>query len=82
MTVDQIVGNYVAPSVGRAAIGPLRDPGIARQASSSPSVIRDYESAQRVHVESVWGLVKVGKIDRTTVEDWAAGFHQSGTVVH
>lgn len=64
-------GEYVAPSLGRVAVGELGPAWLERQRGHmKPSGYRSYESAWRNHVEPRWRRAKVGEIRYTDVQAW------------
>lgn len=69
--VDKLRGEYVAPSLGKVAVGELGPGWLARQKGHmKPSGFRSYESAWRVHVEPKWSRVRVADVTHTDVQAW------------
>jgi integrase len=71
--VAKMRGEYIAPTVGRVAIGELGPAWLERQKGHmKPSGFRSYESAWRVHVEPHWGSARVSEIQFTGVQAWVS----------
>lgn len=69
--VSKARGEYVAPKLGRIAVGELASGWLARKKrATAPSHYRMLESAWRVHVRPRWGTVAVADVDLLAVEEW------------
>lgn len=77
--VSMAKGEYVAPSLGRIAVGALAPDWLERkQHATAPSHYRMLESAWRVHVAPRWASVPVADIDQRGIESWITGLVRSG----
>lgn len=66
-------GGYVAPSLGKAALGDLGPAWLDRQRGHmKPSGMRSYESAWRNHVLPRWGSTPINRIAYSEVQAWVA----------
>src|SRR5690242_10382664 len=62
--VEKMTGSYVAPSLGMVTVGELAPAWLSRKESDvAKSNYRMLESAWRVHVQPVWGTVRIADID-------------------
>jgi hypothetical protein len=77
--VSKAKGEYVAPSLGRAAVVSLAPNRLARKKrATAPSHYRMLDSAWRVHVQPHWGNVPVADVDLLAVEEWITGMVDKG----
>jgi integrase len=71
--VSKLRGEYVAPSLGKATVGALGPPWLARQRGHmKPSGFRSYESAWRVHVAPRWSRTAIADVRFSDVAAWVA----------
>jgi integrase len=77
--VSKMTGEFIAPSLGRIAVGELACDWLARKKQAcAPSHYRMLESAWRVHVQPRWGSVSVADVDVLGVEAWSADMGAKG----
>jgi integrase len=77
--VTKAQGEYIAPSLGRIAIGQLAPDWLARKRqATAPSHYRMLESAWRVHVSPRWGKVAVADVDLLSIEAWIGSMSAKG----
>lgn len=82
--VEKLTGSYVAPALGKATVGELGPPWLARQKGvMKPSAFYSVESAWRVHVQPRWGSKAIADITHTAVQAWITELSGSrkGTLV-
>lgn len=81
--VEKMTGTYVAPKLGTISIRELAPNWLSRKQSDvAPSNYRMLESAWRVHVEPVWGTMRIADVDLAAVERWIADMAtESGATV-
>lgn len=73
VTTAKAHGTYVDPRDGRATIGELYQPWIAKKSiGRKPSYIDSLERAWRVHVAPKWGGRRLDSITRREVQEWVA----------
>ncbi|MGO9355177.1 MAG: tyrosine-type recombinase/integrase [Mycobacterium sp.] len=73
VVVDKSRGEYVAPSIGRTAIGNLGPAWLERQRGHMrPSGFRTYESGWRIHVEPQWRNVRIADVRFSDVQAWVS----------
>lgn len=79
----KLVGEYIAPKLGRVTVGEMAPKWLARkEKSTAPSHYRTLETAWRVHVQPHWGDVAVADVDLMSVEEWVTDLSdKSATVV-
>lgn len=71
--VKKMTGTYVKPSLGRITVAELAPEWLALKKSYvAPSNYRTLESAWRIHVQPVWGSVRIADVDIDAVEQWIA----------
>ena len=67
--VSKARGEYVAPSVGKTAIGELGPAWLQHQRGHvKPSAFRSYESTWRVHVKPRWADTRIADIRYSDVQ--------------
>jgi integrase len=77
--VTKAKGEYIAPSLGRIAIGQLAPDWLARKRqATAPSHYRMLESAWRVHVSPRWAKVAVADVDLLSIETWIGSMSTEG----
>ena len=71
--VEKMTGAYVKPSLGRITVGELAPDWLAlKESYVAPSNYRTLESAWRIHVQPVWGSVRIADVGIDAVEQWIA----------
>lgn len=77
--VQKLMGDYVAPALGRVTVAELAPDWLQRkQIDVAPSNYRTLESAWRNHVGPRWGTVRLAEIEPAAVESWIADLGRSG----
>jgi hypothetical protein len=81
--VENMTGQYVAPSLGMITVSELASAWLSRKESDvAPSNYRTLEAAWRIHVKPVWGTTRVADVDFGAVELWIAAMGKtSGATV-
>lgn len=75
--VRKLEGDYVAPALGRVTVADIAPTWLSRKESDvAKSNYRMLESAWRVHVQPVWGTVRLSDIDLADVESWIAAMRR------
>ncbi|AQA05034.1 hypothetical protein BVC93_24460 [Mycobacterium sp. MS1601] len=72
VTVSKARGEYIDPADARVTVGDLGPGWLGRRTHLKPSSRRVEEVAWRVHVEPVWGAVKLADIRHSAVQSWVS----------
>ncbi len=77
--VQKLMGDYVAPALGRVTVKELAPDWLQRkQIDVAPSNFRTLESAWRNHVGPRWGAARIAEIEPAAVEGWIADLGRAG----
>ncbi|MGB3476412.1 MAG: tyrosine-type recombinase/integrase [Mycobacterium sp.] len=77
--VSKARGEYIDPADARVTVGDLGPAWLARRTHLKPSSARVESVAWRVHVEPVWGVVKLADIRHSAVQSWVSAMGREVT---